>query len=361
MARHHTLGRVTWMIYGAYGYTGRLVAELAVDRGHHPVLAGRDEARLAVLAGELGLAYQAFALDDGKRLADAVAGVELIVHCAGPFAATSASVVDACLRKRGSYVDITGEIDVLEAVIARDAEARAARVALLPGSGFDVVPTDCLAAMVVQRLPDASELDIAFLAGGGASRGTTRTAIEGLGSGSRARIGGRIATVPAHWRRRTVPFPSGARTVASIPWGDVSTAFHSTGVPDTVTFTRVPTGNVAALLQRIAGPAVRVPGVRRVLTAAVGRRADGPDRDRRSRTRSEIWVEARNADGGAASGSLTGPNAYSLTADSVLRVVDRVLSGRVGPGAHTPSRAHGPDFVLELDGVALHGLSGPAG
>ena len=347
------------MIYGANGYTGRLVAELAAQRGHRPVLAGRDERRLAPRAAELGLEHRAFPLTRLGAVTDGLAGVDVVAHCAGPFSATSKPLVDACLATGTHYVDITGEIDVLEAVLARGGEARGAQVALLPGSGFDVVPTDCLAAMVVERLPGATALAIAFRAGGGLSPGTARTAIEGLGSGGRARLGGRITSVPSGWRRRTAAFASGPVTVTSIPWGDVSTAFHSTGVPEVVTFTQLPGGGGAAAMQRLAGPAARIPGVRRVLGAVAGRRVSGPDEQRRSRSRSQVWVEARTDDGWTATGSLTAPNCYALTADSVVRVVERVLAGHVPAGGHTPSQAHGARFVVELDEVALHEFDGP--
>jgi saccharopine dehydrogenase (NAD+, L-lysine-forming) len=348
---------MTWMIYGANGYTGRLVAELAVQRGHRPVLAGRNDRELAELAGRLDLEHRSFPLTESNRLRDGLDGIEVVAHCAGPFSATSKAMVDACLATRTHYLDITGEIDVLEAVLARDSEARDAQVALLPGSGFDVVPTDCLAAMVVERLPDASALDIAFRAGGGLSPGTARTAVEGMGSGGRARVDGRIVSVPAGWRRRTADFASGPLPVTSIPWGDVSTAFHSTGVPDIVTYIHLPGGGSTSLFQRLTQPVARIPAVRRVLGAAAARRVTGPDEERRSRSTCQVFVEARSPSGRTVTGSLTTPNGYSLTADSVLRVVDRLVAGAVPAGAHTPSQAHGGGFVLELDGVTLHGIS----
>jgi len=344
------------MIYGANGYTGRLVTELAVRRGHRPVLAGRNEGELAALAAAMGLQHRAFSLTHPDKVTAGLAGIDLVAHCAGPFSATSRPVVDACIATATHYLDITGEIDVLEAVLARRGEAQAASVVLLPGSGFDVVPTDCLAAMVVEKLPDTTSLDIAFRVGGGLSPGTARTAVQGLGQGGRARLGGRITGVPSGWRRRTADFASGPATVTSIPWGDVSTAFHSTGVPEIVTFTQLPGGGSASALQRLAAPAARIPGVRRLLGAAVHRRATGPDEARRGRSRSQVWVEARSVDGRVVTGSLTGPNAYSLTADSVVRIVERVLAGAVPAGAHTPSQAHGTRFVLELDDVTLHGI-----
>jgi short subunit dehydrogenase-like uncharacterized protein len=348
---------VTWLIYGANGYTGKLVADLAVQRGHGPVLAGRDERALAELAARLGLEFRAFPLSDSARLRAGLTGIDVVAHCAGPFSATSTAMVSACLTTGVHYLDITGEIDVLEAVLGRDSEARDAGVALLPGSGFDVVPTDCLAAMVVERLPDASALDIAFRAGGGLSPGTARTAVEGMGSGGRARIDGRIVSVPPGWRRRTADFASGPVTVTSIPWGDVSTAFHSTGVPEIVTYTYFPGAGTSSLLQRLTRPAARIPAVRRVLGAAAARRVTGPDEERRSRSDYQVFVEARSTSGRTVTGSLTTPNGYSLTADSVVRVVERVLAGSVTAGAHTPSKAHGSGFVLDLDGVTLHGFT----
>ncbi len=352
---------MTWTIYGANGYTGRLVAELAVSRGHRPMLAGRDEQTVGALAAELGVEHRAFPLSDPVAVARGLDDTALVAHCAGPFSVTSQPLVDACLATGTHYVDITGEIDVLEAVFARHDEAAQASVVLLPGSGFDVVPTDCLAAMVVGRLPGATALDIAFRADGGLSPGTARTAMEGLGYGGRARIGGVITTVPSGWRRRTAEFASGPVTVTSIPWGDVSSAFHSTGIPEIVTFTQLPGGGAASRLQRLAGPAVKVPGVRRVLAAAAHRRVTGPDEARRARSRSQVLVEARSDDGRSATGSLTTPNAYSLTADSVVRIVERVLAGAVPAGARTPSQAHGARFVLDLDGVTLHGIEARPG
>jgi short subunit dehydrogenase-like uncharacterized protein len=348
---------MTWMIYGANGYTGRLVAELAVQREQRPVLAGRDERTLAELATQLGLEHRAFPLTDPARLRGGLSGIDAVAHCAGPFSATSKAMVDACLATGVHYLDITGEIDVLEAVLARDGEARDAGVALLPGSGFDVVPTDCLVAMVVEKLPETSALEIAFRAGGGLSPGTARTTVEGMGTGGRARVGGRIVSVPAGWRRRTADFADGPVTVTSIPWGDVSTAFHSTGVPGIVAYTYLPGAGSTSLLQRLARPAARIPAVRRLLGAAAARRVTGPDEARRGRSNYQVFVEARSPGGRTVTGSLTTPNGYALTADSVLRVVDRVLAGSVSAGAHTPSKAHGAAFVLDLDGVNLHGIA----
>ncbi|HEX6343646.1 saccharopine dehydrogenase family protein [Umezawaea sp.] len=338
---------MTWMLYGANGYTGELIADLAVRRGHRPVLAGRSAAKVAPLAERLGLEHRVFGLEDAEQ---ALADVDLVVHCAGPFSATSAPMVDACLASGTHYVDITGEIDVFEAVATRDAEARAAGVVLLPGAGFDVVPTDCVAAMLKAELPSATHLDLAFAAGGGASPGTTKTSVEGSAAGGRARVDGELRRVRLGHRRRSAAFRSGARDVGSIPWGDVSTAYRSTGIPNITTFTVLPglTGHVQALF----APLLRSSLAQNV-GKALAQRVSGPDEALRGRTRSEVWGEASDAEGHTVSIALTTPNGYDLTADAVVRVVDRLLAGDVPAGSHTPSSAFGADFVRTLDGVVV--------
>ncbi|MEV6522116.1 saccharopine dehydrogenase NADP-binding domain-containing protein [Longispora sp. NPDC051575] len=330
-----------WMIYGANGYTGELVARLAVARGERPVLAGRSAEPVARLARELGLDHVAFDLADAAAHLGAVA---VVAHCAGPFHATAAPMVDACLATGTHYLDITGEIAVFEALHARRAEAAAAGVALLPGAGFDVVPTDCLAAMLHARLPGATSLELAFVAGGGFSRGTARTALSGGGVMWR-RVEGRLVPVTGGAVTRSVPLPSGARTVSAIPWGDLATAYRSTGIPNITTYTALP---AAAGV----GPALlKLPWARSVADRLVRTTMTGPSAATRARTRTEVWGEVRDPDGRTATDTLVTPNAYDLTADAVLRAVPRMAG--LAPGFHTPSTAFGAGFVLELDGVTL--------
>lgn len=229
---------MNWLIYGASGYTGELVARLAVVRGERPFLAGRGADRVGTLAAELGLEHRVFRLDDPDGLRARLDGVDVVAHCAGPFVATARPMVDACLATGTHYVDITGEIDVFEQIFGRDADARAAGVVLLPGSGFDVVPTDCLAAMLSRALPFATELDLAFYTRGGMSPGTAKTSLQGAATGGRVRVDGRLTRVPLGWRSRAVPFSSGSQDAVSIPWGDVSTAYRSTGIPTITTYIR---------------------------------------------------------------------------------------------------------------------------
>jgi saccharopine dehydrogenase (NAD+, L-lysine-forming) len=348
---------MTWMIYGAYGYTGRLVAALSAERGELPVIAGRDERRLRRLGEMFELEHRAFDLSDPETIVAALDGVDVVAHCAGPFSATSKPMVDACLASATHYLDITGEIDVFEAVLARGAEARDAGVVLLPGAGFDVVPTDCLAAMLARALPGAIRLELAVRAHGSVSPGTARTAMESIGKTGRARVGGVIGPIPPDRRRRRVEFPDGPAQVHALAWGDVSTAYHSTGIPDVIVYAALPAAAAPVLaLGQVAGPAARSRLVRGVLKSLAGR-LPGPSAEARSKNRSQIWGEATDGDGKSVTGSATTLDPYDLTADSVVRIAVRLAGRQVPPGAHTPSQALGADFVRELDGVKLYDVA----
>jgi len=347
------------MVYGASGYTGELVARLATERGERPVLAGRTAAKIEPLAEQLGCPHVVVDLANDRALRHALADVQVVAHCAGPFAHTSQAMVDACLDTGTHYVDITGEIDVFEAIYARHDEAEQAEIVLLPGGGFDVVPSDCLAAMLAQRMPDAEELELAFTLGGGISGGTLKTAIEGAAAGGRARVDGELRTVPLGHRSRIADFPSGPKRVTAIPWADVSSGFRSTGIRDITTYTVVPGGDYLGRGQQLLAPLLRMPAVQRAGTQLVERLVRGPSADKQSAGRAELWGLVRNKDGRQVSGTLTTPAAYQLTADAVVRGVARLSAGDVPPGAHTPSSAYGADFVTTLDGVRTGDMDPP--
>src|SRR5579884_2759288 len=198
-----------WLIYGANGYTGALIAAEAVARGLRPVLAGRSAPAVAETAGRLGLPHRAFGLEDDAAVRAGLAGMKLVLHCAGPFAHTCRAVADACLATGVHYLDVTGEVTVFEGLAALDAAARAAGVMLLPGVGFDVVPSDCLAAHLKRRLPSATHLALGFQMDQSLSHGTATTIVENLHRGGVIRQGGVLTNVPAAWRTRTIDFGRG--------------------------------------------------------------------------------------------------------------------------------------------------------
>ncbi|MGY6518614.1 MAG: saccharopine dehydrogenase family protein [Lysobacteraceae bacterium] len=346
-----------WMIYGANGYTGELAAREAVQRGLRPILAGRSREAVSALADELGLPCRVFGLDDVQSVRQALDGVGLVLHCAGPFSATAAPMLEACLAARCHYLDITGEIDVFAHCHAQDERAKAAGIVVLPGAGFDVVPTDCLAAMLKRDLPDARALVLAFDAGGGPSPGTAKTSVEGLGKGGRARIDGRVEKVPLAWKARSFDRDGQARHAMTIPWGDVYTAHVSTGIPDIEVYMAVPPATVKRLRRmRPFGALLGWGPVQAFLKRQVAKKVRGPSAERRGRTDTFVWGEATGADGTVLKKTLRTPNGYELTVTASLGIVGRLLDGPApAPGFHTPSLLMGADYVLSLPGVRLDG------
>jgi short subunit dehydrogenase-like uncharacterized protein len=341
-----------FLLYGANGYTGTLIARLAVAGGLRPILAGRNRDAVAALAGRLGLPHRVFGLDDPVALRSGLAGVAAVLHCAGPFAHTFRAMADASLAEKVHYLDVTGEIAVFEGLARRDAEARTAGVMLLPGVGFDVVPTDCLAAHLKRRLPAATRLALGFQTQGRFSRGTATTMAENLHRGGAVRRGGVLTPVPAAWKTRLIDFGRGPVGAMTIPWGDVSTAWHSTGIPDIEVYLAAPPWR--RLLVRALRPWARLLSsgpVQRWLRRRIQAGSPGPSDEERARGVVLLWGEAADAAGGRVTSRLSGPEGYTLTAQAALAVVRRVLAGQAPPGFQTPSRAYGPDFVLELPGV----------
>lgn len=340
------------LIYGSTGYTGRLMAARALQRGLRPILAGRNDDALRRQAMELGLLHRTFPLDDPDVMDRALVGVAAVLHCAGPFSRTAERMVGACLRSGAHYLDITGEIEVFEYLARRSDDAKSARVMLLPGVGFDVVPSDCLAAHLKRRLPTATRLTLAFQASGGMSRGTATTMIEHLDRGGVIRRGGLLTRVPAAWRTKTIDFGAGPRVAVTIPWGDVATAYYSTGIGDIEVYAAVPASSRRLMrATRYLGWLLGIRPLRGLLQRAVRRAPPGPSVEARARGVSRLWGEVRDGEGRRAAARLVGPEGYTLTALAAVAALEKVLAGRAPVGFQTPSLAFGPDFVLEIEGV----------
>ncbi len=346
---------MTWLLYGAYGYTGTLIAQLAAERGLRPILAGRDAGRTTALASALGLPHRVFDLENAARHLD---GVAAVLHCAGPFARTAKPMIDACIERGVHYLDITGEIGVFELAHRRGPAAAARGVMLLPGVGFDVVPSDCLAAHVAAALPDACRLALAFQSTGGMSHGTASTMAMHLGMGGAVRQGGVIVAKPPGHARREVDFGDGPQTVVSIPWGDVSTAYYSTGIKDIIVYLSLPASLRWALrASALGGPLLRTAWVRSRIQRRIDAAPAGPTAGQRGRARARLFAEAVAADGRMATASLETPDGYDLTADAAILFAERVVGGAVRPGFQTPSLLLGPDIVLECQGVRRRDVS----
>ncbi len=343
------------MIYGAYGYTGELAVREAKAAGLEPVLAGRSADKLAAVAARWapGLEIRAVGLDDAAALDAALKDIGVVLHCAGPFSDTSRPMVQACMRTGTHYLDITGEMAVFEALARKDGEAKDAGVMLLPGIGFDVVPTDCMAARLAAKLPGATHLELAFSSvGGGTSQGTLRTAVQNLHKGGAVRVDGAIKLVPPAHLVKEIDFGDGAlRSAVSIPWGDVSTAFHSTKIPNITVYMSAPPKLIRGMrLVRLIRPVLGLGPVQSFLRSRIAAGPRGPDDAQRERGVSRVWGAAWDDEGHTVTDTLQTVEGYTLTARSGLLAANKVLAGGAKPGFQTPSMAFGADYVLELDG-----------
>jgi len=341
-----------WLLYGANGYTAELIAREAVRRGLRPVLAGRAAEPITKLASELGCARRVFDLANTANIVEQLSGTSLLLNCAGPFSVTAVPFMEACLRAGVHYLDITGEIDVIEAAAARHERAKQAGMVLIPAVGFDVVPSDCLAALLAAQLPSATHLQLAFTGMERISSGTAKTSIEGLAKGGRARTNGHIIQVPLAWKTREIPFVEGTKSAVTIPWGDVASAYYSTGIGNIEVYTTVPPAQLRQL--RRWGwllPLLRWGPLRRYVQSQVGRTMRGPSVAERAASRASLWGRVADAAGHSVEATLTTPDGYDLTVLTSLASIERILAGSVSGGFQTPSQAFGRDFILSIPGT----------
>jgi short subunit dehydrogenase-like uncharacterized protein len=344
--------KARFLLYGAYGYTGRLAAELAAARKLDIVLAGRNKDVLAGLGDRLSLPTRVVGLNDAGQLSEAMKDIACVVHMAGPFAVTSVPMLSACLATQTNYVDITGEIEVFEAIWSRKEEIERARITVVPGAGFDVVPTDCLAGYVASKLERPVSLVIALRGLESASQGTLRTAIRQVSKPVLCRRAGAIAALDDR-SPRWIDFGSGDEPCVPVSWGDVATAFQSTGVGNiTVYFRRTKLFRSADILGKLFGSLLRSRIGQKGLAAIVRSLPEGPSRTERRRHRSTIWAEAIDCSGRSCKASLSTPDAYDFAANSALEISSRISSLPVALGLVTPFQAFGADFVLSLPGCS---------
>ena len=345
-----------WLIYGATGFTGRMLVRHAMARGLTPLLAGRDLARLRRLADPWGLEYRAARLDDAPALVRLLRGARLVLNAAGPFLATAGPLAAACLTTGTHYLDVTGEPSVFVALRRRDGEARRRGVMLLPGAGFVVVSTDCLAAHVARRLPGAVGLRLGISRPTFGARGTLRTAVRYLGAGVHVRRDGRLVRLPGSDLEHRFDYGRGRRTSLIVDWADVVTAPFTTGIPNVEVYLELLPWESAVLLASRRTGCLRSRLGDALLQAGLAVMPEGPAAAERRRARCVVVAEAEDHAGRQAISRLQTPDGYTFTAAAALTLVQRVLAGELAAGFQTPAGVYGADFILGLDGVTREDL-----
>lgn len=346
-----------FLLYGANGYTGELITRLCDERGVKPILAGRDKNKIEPLAKKFGFDWRAFSLEDSNSIDEGLKDCMAVLHCAGPFTRTAKPMADACLRNGVHYLDITGEITIFESLAARDEEAKKANVMLLPGTGFDVVPSDCLAAHLKRRLPTATNLTLAFHGLGRISHGTATTMIEKINMGGAVRRDGKIVGVPAAWKTREFDFGRGAVKATTIPWGDVSTAYHSTGIPNIEVYSVIPSSARRMMkASRYIGWLLATSPMQSFLKQRIKAQPAGPSDEERVKGKTFLYGEATDDKGNKVAARQSGLEGYTLTALTALAITQKVLDGNFKTGFQTPAKAYGADLIMEIEGVKREDL-----
>ena len=339
-----------FLIYGANGYTGELITRFAFGQGLKPILAGRNTEKIEALAKQFAMPFRVFSLEDSAKVDEALSEVEFVLHCAGPFSITSQPMVEACLRNKKHYLDITGEIAVFEAMAMLDKRAKDAGIMIMPGVGFDVVPSDCLAKHLKNRLPSATHLTLAFYGLGRISHGTQATMTMNIGKGGAIRQNGEITSVPAAYKTREIDFGEVQKTGVTIPWGDVSTAFYSTEIPNIEVYTVIPDGQLKLLkLSRYLGWLLATSPIQSVLQKQIPN--GGPSDEEREKGKTYLWGCASDADGNRVESRQFGMEGYTMTALTALKISEKILDGNFCTGFQTPAKCFGADLILEIEGV----------
>jgi short subunit dehydrogenase-like uncharacterized protein len=341
------------LIYGAYGYTGAGISKLAAEYGIVPVLAGRNESKLKPLADSLGYDYIVLSLESNHdNLVTVLNQFEVVLHIAGPYTYTSKPMIDAAIAAGTHYLDLTGEIHVIQAQLDRDEEFKQAGIMVMPSVGYDVVPTDCLNLYVAKQISTPSKLTVLMngnynaVEGAGASRGTAKSGVEILSRPLLSRENGKMVPIsqPKMIKREE---DGREQTLVQIPWADMVTSYVSTGIP-TIEVYQIQEGEVPSWLPRLAQYRIG----RRLLSWIIDSTLpEGPPPEAQQNRQTQIVSTVTNDAGDSASAVMITPEAYLLTFHSTLIVAKRVIDGDWQPGFQTVAKVYGPDLALEVPGV----------
>ncbi|MEQ8907488.1 saccharopine dehydrogenase NADP-binding domain-containing protein [Ekhidna sp.] len=339
------------LIYGAYGYTGRLIVKACLKQGIKPIIAGRSPEKAMIFANKHGLEYDVFEVSNREKLENWLRRGDVVIHCGGPFIHTAKAMVQGCLATNTHYLDITGEFQVFDLIKEYGNKAKEKGLMLLPGVGFDVVPSDCLAKHLHNKLPSATDLKLAFVSKGGKlSRGTAKTMIENLGEPQTRRRDGDYEGVPMGKSAMEIDYGSFKQISMGISWGDISTAYHSTGIPNIEVFS----GTTEQQLSKVKRAMrlsfmLRSRTIKNFLMNQMDKRPDGPKGKRRKESNMYLWGQVSDGNKKLEARLVT-PNGYTLTALTSVLIANKILNGDIKPGFQTPSSAYGEGLILEIAG-----------
>lgn len=326
---------MTLMIYGAAGYTGRMVAQHAKVAGLDPIVAGRDPRAVAEIGAQLDADSRVFSLDDPGAFADALGGVTVLVNAAGPYLRTAQPLMRAAIQAGVHYLDFAAELDSYQLAEALDADAERAGVMLLPGSGGSVAMLGSLAAHAASRVSRPRKVSIALHVTGSFSRGSAISAAQNVTAQTLVSVDGRLQPL-AQAHPRLFDFGAGPVEALPLTLPDLITIARDTGAPNVETFVHVSAGDFPA------GDLADLP--------------DGPSAEQRAAHRYQAAVEVVGEDGAVARAILDTVNGYSFTALAAAEAARRVMAGEVRSGFQTPTGLFGAGFAQTIADTTITDL-----
>lgn len=342
------------ILYGSYGYTGALITEECKAKGLKILLSGRNGTKLKLQADATGYPFEGADIDNDSALTRLFEKGKLVINCAGPFQTTARPVVNACLKAGTHYIDITGECAVFELLAGYDSAAREHGILIMPGAGFDVVPTDCLAVHLRNRLPEATHLQLGFaMSMGGVSRGTARTMIEGLGQGGMIRKNGKLIPIALGDKVLEINFGDFKKKALCIPWGDIATAWRSTGIPNIEVYSGIPESTIQlAKMSKWFNWLLRKPWIKTYLRKKVDARPAGPNKHKLQFGKSYLWGKVSDPKGNVEEARLKTLSGYLLTSKAAVLIAEKIISTAVRPGYFTPAQYFGEGLIFEIEGTS---------
>jgi len=340
------------VVYGSYGYTGKLIINECLSKNLQVILAGRNENQLKLQSEQSGYPYKVVASDDLNGLKKLLEPAAIVIHCGGPFKHTAKTMSDACLATKTHYTDITGEYQVFESLSELDQQGKEKGITIMPGVGFDVVPSDCLALHLKNRLSSATHLQLAFtMSKGGLSRGTKKSMTEGLGYGSYVRKNGMLTYIPMGSRSMEIDFGSFKTLTLCIPWGDIATAWRSTGIPNIEVYT----GATSQMINNAKRSnyfmwLLRMNWIKKILLNKIDKQPAGPTEEKLKGGKSYLWGKVWDESGKECTSRLETISGYLLTAKTAVLIAQKIMKGDFKTGYQTPAMAYGSDLILEVEG-----------
>jgi len=339
------------LVYGAYGYTGQLIVEEALKADLSITIGGRNAEKVEKMAKEKELPFVSFALDDHQIITTHLEKVDLVIHCAGPFEYTAQQMARSCILAKTHYIDITGEYQVFEMLHELGPEAENAGIMLLPGAGFDVVPSDCLAAQLNDALPESDKLELAFTSKAGSlSRGTAKTMVENIHKGQLLRIDHKLKSISHGKRVKTIDYGEFEQVSVGISWGDICTAYYSTGIPSIEVYTGSTEKQIGQMKwANWLKPVLKWRWVKHIFLKQINKKPAGPSAEKRAKGGMNLWGKIYKGDESKEL-RLKTPNGYTLTAHSAVLIAKKIGQQSFKPGYQTPSSAYGKDLIFEIEG-----------